>query len=64
MPRIRHIRGDEPNDNTMDLSMPGYNFKRGKITPDPKPSWGARDGMNKPLDTENGKKLLDEALGE
>jgi hypothetical protein len=64
MARITHIRGDDPNDNMREMTLPGYSLKRGKIVPDARPAWGAKDGNGASLDTERGKQLLDEALGE
>jgi hypothetical protein len=64
MGKVNYIRGDAPNSNMLSdaLTVPGYSYKRGKITPDPKPAWGATDGNRKPLDVEQGKQVLDEAL--
>lgn len=66
MAQVKYIRGDAPNSTTLSdaMTLPGYSHKRGKITPDPKASWGAPDGNGKPLDVELGKQVLDEALGD
>lgn len=62
MARITRFH-DDGSISVTDFAEPNYRTKRGKVTPDPKAAWGARDGMNKSLDSESGKQLLDEALG-
>jgi hypothetical protein len=59
---IKYLQGDAPNYPTLDRSTlrEGWNFRRGKVTRQPRASWDMRDGNGKPLDPEIARKVLDE----
>jgi len=64
MARIKYIRGDSPNSNSLfdQVNAPGYSLKRGKVVPDAKAVWGQTDANGNGHDPEKGKQVLDEAL--
>jgi len=64
MARITRFH-DDGSISVTDYAEPNYHRKRGKVPPPAKANWGTpTDGNRKPLDTDTGRKLLDEALGD
>lgn len=65
---VKYIRGDDPHDANaiIEPTLPGHNFKRGKVLPPVTRGANGPGGMGQQVDAdmiEHGKKLLDEALG-
>jgi hypothetical protein len=44
--------------------VPGYHYRRGKLTPRPAAAWGMVGGDSQEHDADRGKSVLDEALGD